>query len=478
MKLTLSKVCGLLLFSFLLMSGIIDLDNLYNYSDTGLPDNINTWIDSAPSDNLMDDKIATLGRVLFYDKKLSSTNTVSCASCHQQELAFGLEELQGTGVNGMTLRRPMRLLNLRIYKTPFKGLFWDERASSLEELATQPIKDHIEMGYSGQPLSPNFDDLILQLEEVDYYEVLFTFAFGDDEITEDRIAKALAQFIRSIESYDARFDEGYAMVNGTPIGENIEMDFPNFTPEENLGKTLFATDAILDSEGARIGGGVGCFHCHVAPSFTFSPENGNNGVITEIEGSPVLNITKAPSLRDVFGPSGNLNGPLFHNGQATTFNELLDHYNDVSAPVIIDHRLDNNGIPLNLTIEERQQLEAFVKTLTGSDIYTNEKWSNPFDVNDELEIIGTTISNTFNIQHGNNISVYPNPAESFMKIKGLNDGQNYFGEIHDRNGQKIWTGVIPMDMKIYVNTFSKGLYSLALFDESGVSISTHKFIKI
>ena len=472
------KVVGLFLLSFLLMSGVIDLANLFNYSDSNIPDNINLDTDSAPFDNLMDDRVATLGRVLFYDKKLSSNNSVSCANCHKQELAFGLEELQGTGANGLSLRRPMRLLNLRIYRTPFKGLFWDERASSLEELATQPIKDHIEMGYSGQGDDPDFNDLILELEAVDYYNELFTFAFGDNAITEEKIAKALAQFIRSIESYDSRFDEGFEMVGGTPLNGNIELDFPNFTPEENLGKTLFISDAIKDTNGARIGGGVGCFHCHAVPSFTFSPENGNNGVISEIEGSFVLDITKAPSLRDVFGPSGSLNGPLFHNGQATTFNELLNHYNEVSQLIeMLDNRLEINGIPLNLTTEERLQLEAFVKTLTGSDIYTNEKWSNPFDNNDELEIIGGPVSQLAIINNENNITIYPNPAQSFIKIKGRNEG-NYYGEIYNMDGQKIWQGTVQTDKAIKIGTFPKGIYSISLFNNNKKSVVKKRFIKL
>ena len=478
MNYTKLKLLGLFLLSFLLMSGVIDLDNLFNYSDSNIPDSIDSGIDSVPLDNLMDDKVATLGRVLFYDKKLSSDNSVSCASCHKQELAFGVEELQGTGVNGQTNRRPMRLLNLRILKTPLVGHFWDERAVSLEDLATQPIKDHVEMGYSGQVFELDFNDLILQLEGVDYYDELFTFAFGTNDITEEKIAKAISQFVRSIESYDSRFDEGFEMVDGTPFNGNIELDFPNFTAEENSGKTLFISDAIKDIDGARIGGGVGCFNCHTVPSFNYLSESGNNGVITEIEGGEVLDITKAPSLRDVFGPSGALNGPLFHNGQATSFNELLNHYNNVSSTIpMLDNRLDDNGIPLNLTTEERLQLEAFIKTLTGSDIYTNEKWSNPFDINDEIAVIGGSVSNTLTIDQGNNITVYPNPAEKFIRIEGMNE-RNYYGEIYNMDGQKKWQGTVHTDKEINISTFPKGIYSLSLFNNSKNSISKNKFIKL
>ncbi len=479
MNLKTLKILSLFLLSFVLMSGIIDLGNLFNYSISSIPETLDGGIDSAPFDNLMDDKIATLGRVLFYDKQLSSNNSVSCANCHEQAKAFGLEALQGTGANGMTLRRPMRLLNLRIYRTPFKGLFWDERASSLEDLATQPIKDHIEMGYSGLFDGPDINDLIWKLETIDYYNELFSFAYGNNTITEEKIAKALAQFIRSIESYDSKFDVGFAMVEGTHLNENINLDFPNFTTEENLGKTLFTTDAIKDAEGARIGGGVGCFHCHKAPSFTFAPESGNNGIITEIEGSEILTITKAPSLRDLFGPNGSLNGPLFHNGEAITFDEVLDHYNDIDPTTpMLDNRIDQNGIPLNLTMEERQQLEAFVHTLTGSDIYTNEKWSNPFDGNNEIEIVGGTINITNQIDSENAISVYPNPARDYIRFEALNERQNYFAEIFSMNGQKIWQGKILKNEAINIKAFMDGKYSITLFNKNENVISTQHFIKL
>jgi cytochrome c peroxidase len=471
------RLLGLFFISVVFISGIIDLDVLFNYTDSNIPEYIDVGIDSAPSDNLMDDKVATLGRVLFYDKKLSTNNAVSCASCHKQVLAFGVNELQGTGVNGLTLRRPMRLLNIRIVESPFEGLFWDERAGSLEGLATQPIKDHIEMGYSGFADGLDINDLILKLEGVDYYNQLFSFAFGDNSITEERISKAIAQFVRSIESYDSKFDEGFAMVNGTPSNGNIELDFPNFTPEENLGKTLFATGSIKDKDGARIGGGLGCFHCHTAPSFTFSSQHGNNGVISEIDGSEVLNIVKAPSLRDIFGPSGSLNGPLFHNGQASTFNELLNHYNNVSSTnPMLDHRLVDNGIPLNLTVEEMQQVEAFVKTLTGSDIYTNEKWSNPFDSHDNIEVVGGSVGDLININYGNSISIYPNPSEMYIRIDGLNEGF-YYGEIYNFDGQKVWHGTVQGDQTLDISTLPKGIYSLSLFNRSKTSISKNKFIK-
>jgi cytochrome c peroxidase len=193
--------------SALFLSATIDLNNLQNYSNQPVPSHILPTLDNIPATNPMDDKIATLGRVLFYDKHLSSNNTVACAGCHQQENAFGLLALQGTGVNGLTLRRPMRLLNLR-YKESIEGFFWDERSPDLEDLATRPVHDHLEMGYSGTGGDPGLNDMLTKLQGLSYYNTLFTFAYGDNAVTKTRVEKALAQFLRSIQSYDSKFDAG------------------------------------------------------------------------------------------------------------------------------------------------------------------------------------------------------------------------------------------------------------------------------
>ena len=474
MKSSLIKIIGLTLTAFLFISASIDLANLFDYNNQTLPAYIDQNLDNTPSDNQMDDKVATLGRVLFYDKKLSSDNTVSCASCHKQEKAFGLAELQGTGVNGLSFRRPMRLVNLR-YREPFEGFFWDERAATLEALATQPIQDHIEMGYSGQNGDPDINDLIQKLSGVDYYDELFTFAFGDDTITEDRIAKAIAQFLRSIQSYDSKFDTGYAAIGGDQSGTNMDLDFPNFTSDENEGKTLFITDPVLQA-GERVSGGVGCFHCHRGPNFHFLIEKKNNGVITEINGDEVLNITKSPSLRDVFGPDGSLNGPLFHNGQATTFNELLDHYNMIKPNINLDIRIQILGSNLNLTQKEREQLEAFVKTLTSIDIYTNEKWSDPFDANGDIEIIDGSV-NISSLYPENKLRIYPNPAADYIFFQGDPD-KKYQVKIYTINGELARSVRADGSEKINISDFASGLYQIVIFSAEGKLIDKKKMVKI
>ena len=164
----------LILFSlaFITISATIDLDNLFNYANQAIPNYINK---DNTTTNPIDDKIATLGRVLFYDTNLSNNNTIACASCHIQEFAFGDPATQSIGLNGgLTGRHSMRLVNSRFADEV--RFFWDERAATLEDQTTQPIQDHIEMGFSGTNGDPDFNDLITKLSAIDYYQTLFEFA--------------------------------------------------------------------------------------------------------------------------------------------------------------------------------------------------------------------------------------------------------------------------------------------------------------
>ena len=222
----LMKVILLLLVSIRLVSaaeGVIDLVNPANYATQPIPNYINR--DNTPGNNPITDLGATLGRVLFYDKRLSRNDTISCASCHQQERAFSDLSVASTGVAGTTGRHSMRLVNARF--SAEEHFFWDERAPTLEAQTTQPIQDHVEMGFSGTDGDPGFSDLVDKLEVIELYQVLFKGVYGDATITEARIQSAIAQFVRSIQSFDSRYDEGRAAVgaDGPP--------FPNFTASEN-----------------------------------------------------------------------------------------------------------------------------------------------------------------------------------------------------------------------------------------------------
>ena len=355
-------------------SGTIDLENLDDYAGQTVPDYITKINDGG---NPITNAGATLGRVLFYDTSLSTTGTVSCASCHIQALGFSDAGIVSTGVEGgQTGRHSMRLINTMFADED--EFFWDERAPSHEAQESQPIQDHNEMGFSGQNGRPDLDALIAQMEATEYYEELFRFVFLDPNITEARIQLALAQFTKSIQSFDSRYDEGRAQVNnnGTP--------FPNFTAAENAGKDLFMQNPN--------NGGAGCDRCHRAPEFDIAPNSNQNGIF-RVAGSTTefdLTVTRSPSLRDMVGPGGTSNGPFMHDGSLATIRDVIDHYDDIQAPTsepplsdfldTLDNRLTqgNNPQNLNLTDTEKDQLEAFMLTLSGVSIYTDEKLSDPF----------------------------------------------------------------------------------------------------
>lgn len=371
-------ICG-----FIFISTTIDLNNLFDYTNQTIPSYISK--DNTPGNNPITDGGAILGRVLFYDINLSQNNTISCASCHQQSAAFGDPATVSIGWDGGTTgRHSPRLVNARFGEEV--NFFWDERAGSLEDQATMPIQDHVEMGFSGTDGDPDMDVLIAKLENLDYYQDLFTFVYGDFEISEDEIQDALAQFVRSIQSFDSKFDVGLAQVN------NINTNFPNFTTEENLGKGLFLNNPQ--------NGGANCNICHSAPEFDIDSNSDNNSVIS-VAGDPgAIDVTntRSPSLRDLVNPNGSPNGPMMHDGSLTTLLEVINLYDDINvdpANTNLDNRLQSgpggDGQNLNLTDTEKDNLIAFLGTLTGSEIYTGEQWSDPFDSDGNLTILNSPL---------------------------------------------------------------------------------------
>ena len=353
----------------------IELDNLPNYVNQTVPNYITK---NNSLGNSISNEIATLGRVLFYDVNLSVDNTVSCATCHQQSHGFSDTEVASNGVNGQTVRHSMRLINV-LFSDEVK-FFWDERAETLEAQTTMPIKDHGEMGFSGENGDLSFEDLLEKLNGIGYYNELFTFAFGNSNITEDRIQQALSQFVRSIQSFDTKYDEGRAQAG------NDGIPFSNFTMQENQGKNLFLAPPQFDGNGSRIGGGIGCAGCHTPPEFSIEPNTLNNGIIGVIGSTSDIDInnTKAPTLRELFSVDGSLNGPFMHTGAFVNLQQVMTHYDNIIVPLgntNIDPKLLPQGNPqqLNLTTEEINSVIAFLRTLSGTDVYTNTKWSNPFE---------------------------------------------------------------------------------------------------
>jgi cytochrome c peroxidase len=331
----------------------------YRYADLDLPAHFKTpaarGFDNTPADNPVTDHGATLGRVLFYDTRLSASNTVSCGSCHVQKNAFVDPNRSSKGFEGKTTdRHAMSLGNLR-YSTPRGRFFWDERARSLEEAVFEPIQSKIEMGQ-------DLTRLIEVLARDEHYPGLFRKAFGDDEITTERTAKALAQFLRSMVSYQSKYDEGRAKA------ASARDDFENFTVQENRGKALFMNS---------------CAVCHLPGQdahFTmFTPAN--NGLDEDYKkadggvGDITLNgrdigLFKSPSLRNVAHTA-----PYMHDGRFDTLEKVIDHYGkEVKAHPNLDPRVRR----LNFTDSERAALVAFLKTLTDQKFLTDPKFSDPF----------------------------------------------------------------------------------------------------
>lgn len=348
--------------------------SLANYANQGKPSYITK--DNTAGNPISNSK-ATLGRVLFYDKQLSINNTVSCGSCHLQNFAFSDTAVASLGVeNGRTGRHSMRLVNAR-FSDEVK-FFWDERAATLEQQTTKPIQDHAEMGFSGENGRPGLSTLLSKLQGLAYYQELFQFVYGDKNVTEARLQECLSQFVRSIQSFDSKYDIGRAQVGQEQQG------FPNFSQQENMGKNMFLMPPQFNQSGERIGGGLGCAGCHVPPEFSIDPNTGNNGIIGVLNGTGIdINNTKAPSLRDLVNKEGIPNGPMMHTGIIKTLQAAIGHYGQINiAPgnTRLDPRLTPNGIGQNLNLNQSQvdAVIAFLKTLTGNAVYTDERWSDPF----------------------------------------------------------------------------------------------------
>jgi len=359
--------------------GVIDLAALQNYANQGKPVYIRK--DNTPAGNQISNAGATLGRVLFYDKRLSRNNTVSCSSCHQQAHAFSDNAVASMGVAGQTGRHSPRLANAR-FGTEVH-FFWDERATSLENQTTQPIQNTIEMGFSGTNGDPAFSDLLSKLSAIPEYPVLFNFVFGSSTIDETRIQNAIAQFVRSIQSFDSKYDAGRLVA-----ADN--QPFPNFTASENNGKQLFLRPANQ--------GGAGCAGCHRPPEFDIDPNSRNNGVTIAIGGGTDLTNTRSPSLRNMADPTGQLNGPFMHNGNFLAIAQVINHYAAIPGDnPNLDPRLRRPGggvQTLNLTPQERLDLEAFLLTLAGNAVYTDQRWSNPFSAAGTITLINVPPSAT------------------------------------------------------------------------------------
>lgn len=346
-----------------------DLPNLpetpYNYANLNLPNYLlNGPVDAAdntPNNNPVTNDGATLGRVLFYDVNLSHNKTVACGSCHAPSKGFSDDLAFSVGFEGgLTGRHSMGLANAAYYANG--RFFWDERAATLEDQVLQPIQDPVEMGMT-------LDSVVARVSAAASYPELFENAFGDNQVTEDRISRALAQFVRSMVSYQTPFDVGRAQV------ANLNDPFPNFSALENQGKGIF------------FGGRGGCAPCHGTEAF-IAPTARNNGLdlntsvdqgLGDVTGNPADNGKfKVNSLKNIA-----VTAPYMHDGRFATLEEVIDHY----STGVQDHpnldpalRVGGNGAPNNRNFNqnEKNALIAFLNTLTDQAMMDDDKYADPF----------------------------------------------------------------------------------------------------
>ena len=341
----------------------------FNYSNPTLPGYLTAPPITAqiqnPNGNTTTDWGATLGRVLFYEKNLSFNKTISCASCHKQANAFADPVTLSKGFDGgSTGRNSMGLTDAQYY--PVGKYFWDQRAATLEDQALMPIQDHVEMGMT-------LTEMESRVRSLTYYPFLFSKAFGDTSISSTRIAKAVAQFVRSIESHQSKYDAGRSAFPTAPAPPP-NAPFSNFTAEENRGKEIFLTPQI-----------GGCAGCHGTETFT-APTEKNNGLDMVTVDRGVGGITnntnmdgefKSGSLRNV-----ELTAPFMHDGRFTTLEQVVEHYSTgVKAHPNLSPQLKlPNGNPrlLNLSVADKAALVAFLKTLTDTHMITDPKYADPF----------------------------------------------------------------------------------------------------
>lgn len=401
--------------TFPLADTVRNMDNLpYSVGLNGQP-NINT------------DPGIALGRVLFYDVDLSKNRTISCASCHKQELGFSDSAKFSKGfLGGLTGRNSMGLQHVRFHKALI--MFWDGRAASVEDQVTRPIRDAVEMGMTAANTNgKQWDTITARLRNKKFYPQLFRNAFGTSTIDSQRIALALAQFVRSINSYGSKYRKAVDACNCNPAAQPLTSY--GFTAQEDLGRQLF-----MDVTRGN------CQACHTRNIFV--PQGGQNngvdgsilaggkwkwtawntrddykgkdsgfagvlargrysGILGRDSGSVKTNIgrMKVPSLINV-----GLTFPYMHDGRFKTLDEVINFYsdsiknNDYNTLSAFFRKIDarvpgapNNVQPSNqiaidtapvriihYSITEKAALKAFLLTLTDTTITKDVRYSNPF----------------------------------------------------------------------------------------------------
>ncbi len=311
-----------------------------------------------------------LGRVLFYDKKLSINQAISCASCHKQELAFsdGVKASRGFG-NEATPRNSMAIVNVDFGR----GLFWDLREFDVKSMVTKPVQNHIEMGFDS--ITQTLD----RLQNTSYYPALFERAFGTKTITVENLSEALGGFVANLVSYKSPYDFA------------AENNFASYTSEEIRGWEIFNEKRCISCHGFDLNQGWSTEMANIGLDLVYKDKGntwmGRNGgiLIDPIERIPNggEGFFKVPTLRNIA-----LTAPYMHDGRFATLEQVVEHYNSgIKDHPNLDWNLrDENSSDfskvkakkMNLSAYDKKALIAFMKTLTDQSFIQNKKFSNPF----------------------------------------------------------------------------------------------------
>lgn len=312
------------------------------------------------ADNPLTEQGVLLGRKLFYDPIMSKDSTMSCSSCHNQQLAFTDGLAKSFGVEGLLgLRSAMSPVNMIFNPTGFN---WDGRSVNLQEQAIIPVEDMLE-------LNADWDEVVDKLRRHPTYPQDFRAAFGISntaELTRPLVLNALAQFESTLVSANSRYDQVVFRNEGF------------FTELEEEGRELFFIEFIQQ--------GVlhpGCSHCHNAPGFTDNLFHNNGldsvGSLTEFadlgRGGVNNNVFDNGKFRTTTLRNIELTAPYMHDGRFATLEEVVDHY------AAGGHGVENENANLTgfeLTPRKREALVAFLKTLTDEEFVTNPAHASPF----------------------------------------------------------------------------------------------------
>lgn len=309
----------------------------------------------VPTDNPLTVEGVALGRRLFYEPLLSGNNTQSCASCHQQSSSFAHGGVRfSKGIDGFEgFRNAMPLMNLA-----WSGrINWDGKFSALEEQVPVPIFLQFEM-------HENLDNAIRELRQHPDYPQYFKAAFGSDDVTVDRIAKSISQFMRTLVAGSPKIVQG--------IGDQLR------TAQEKRGFLVFLDENKGD-----------CFHCHEVNVFATNFRFVNNGLNADPTGDPGLyGQTGNPADIGKFKTPSLLNlkytAPYMHDGRFSTLDEVIDFYDSgfhdyPSLDPNLKKHLDANGKPKprNWTQQDKEDLKAFILSLEDTSFIRNPQFSKP-----------------------------------------------------------------------------------------------------